>query len=803
MAANPSVTVTAVDGRISPSINTADQVGLKIGPAIGGRYNVPQLASTTLGVTTLYQSGPLVRSGAHHADYSGPLYLMRCRASTAGTTSSVTKVVSPTYPTSAGSLSLSLQSYTLHASAAAGAALNLTTGWTAPTAPLPLSITVGVGCAAHTQTVTYLDAAGDVQTETLTWSAAATKTTTGDVAQVLSVVSNVDPGGTSTYTATYSTPWDRSNALLTVTRGGQVGVSGATLPQYTLSYDGGVTTSRTYTLDSTGIVELFTYAGGLTAQPTGLKATFAAGTLTRTTYGGIRVAGATVNGDLVFDLKSSGVTVAITVSGPHPASINVGVVGSAITITPATDGGGSITSTGTSVKNAIEASGAASALVGVSTVGTGAGLVAAAVSAGAANGGVTYTALVEGVQVKHLRGSAGAARSVSATVSGTTRSLVITSATDSNGAQTSTANDVLEAIAANATAASWVSAVATGTGAGIVGCLNTYQTLPVSLATGDKFTWATTPPTFSTADLQESLNALLANETWLSYFSVLHIVGDVDATNAAVVSTFIDSAASQKKAYKPAVLEATYQGSTAEATWANALIAAFTTKTRNYGLAAGEANCVNSAYGTVDRVNAATPYFARLMICPISEQPSHVECDTILGTQTSLNGVLERPSTTSPLWQSDDALVTLNSSNFITLRKHPGRSGIYVRQGLQFTTDGSDYTFVSRARISAVARAIAYDQGLRFLNGSFEADPATGQIGEGAVQRLESQVGGALRRKLVGNDNGRTHASSVQFVVDRNTNFLSTNSIAANVYIVPKGIAETITIATQFSLTEV
>lgn len=802
MAANPSVTVTAVDGRISPSINTADQVGLKIGPAIGGRYNVPQLASTTLGATTLYQSGPLVRSGAHHADYSGPLYLMRCRASTAGTTSSVTKVASASYPTSAGSLTLSLQSYTLHASAAAGAALNLTTGWTTPTAPLPLSITVGVGCAAHTQTVTYLDAAGDVQTEVLTWSAAATKTTTGDVAQVLSVVSNIDPGGTSTYTATYLTPWDRSNAVATVTRGGQVGVSGATLPQYTLSYDGGVTTSRTYTLDSTGIAELFTYAGGFAAQPTGLKATFAAGTLTSTTYGGIRVAGATVNGDLIFDLKSSGVTVAVVVSGMGTA-LSVGVVGSAITINSATDGGGAATTTGILAKAAVEASAAAAALVGVSTVGTGAGILAAAVSAGAANGGVTYTALVEGVQVKHLRGSAGAALSVSATVSGTTRSLAITSATDSNSAQTSTANDVLAAIAANATAAAWVSAAATGTGAGIVGCLNTYQTLPVSLATGDKFTWTTTPPTFSTTDLQESLNALLANETWLSYFSILHVVGDADATNAAVVSTFVDNAASQKKAYKLAVLEATYQGSTAEATWANALIAAFTTKTRNYGLAAGEANCVNSAYGTVDRVNAATPYLARLMICPISEQPSHVECDTILGTQTSLNGVLERPSTTSPLWQSDDTLVTLNSSNFITLRKHPGRSGIYVRQGLQFTTDGSDYTFVSRARIVAVARAIAYDQGLRFLNGAFEADPRTGQIGEGAVQRMESQVGGALRRKLVGNDNGRTHTSSVQFIVDRLTNFLSTNTISGNTYIVPKGIAETITIATQFSLTEV
>lgn len=908
MARNPSVSITSVDGSLLPAINTADDVVLKVGAATAGRFNVPQRASSVNGVCALHDFGPLVRSGAHQVDYGSPCYLMRCRASTAGTVGSVTRTPSTTMPASAGSLAISLTSYTPHASAAAGAALSLTSGWSAPLAPLPLSVSVGAGAGTFTATVTYVDEAGDTQTETLSWTgSAATRTTTGYVAQVLSYTTSGDPGGTTTFAQTFGSVGDRLDVVAVVTRGGQVGVDGATLAQYTLSYDGGITASRPRTLDSTGIAELTTYAGGLTAQATGITATFAAGTNTADSYGAVRVAGATSNGDVVYDLRVADATVVHTVPALNSQTLSVsvsthqvtvssatdasglkahftfggdwdtvfevdfnGTAGNAVTMTSVADGTGtgSVTvstnavtvhfedgvttvgdieslfggagvsialghvkvktagtgattldsgdvhgaaamtggtnaaasSTATQAAAAVNAS-ASAALVSATAAGTGAGILAAASSAGGANGGGEWTALIEGVRVRVLRGAAGASLRVSATTAGLVRSLEITPATDSYGVQTSTANEIAAAVAADAVASLWASMDPSGTGAGIIGALGEWFNLPVSLTTGDKFTFTTTPPTWTAADLQESLTALLSNDTWLSYFSILHVVGAADATSDAILDTFITNAKARRKKYNLiAVVEGTYMGSTAEATWANALLTTFADRSSQYGVYAGEVNALNNAYGTVDRMPVATPYVARLSICPIGEQPSHVECDTLLGTQYALLGCLDRPGTGStPLWQTDDTLVTLNESNIGTLRKHPGRSGIYVRQGLQHAAEGSDYTFVSRARIVGVANAIAYDQALRFLNGGFLLDPKTGQLAEAECQKLESVISGALRRKLVGNDQGRTHASSVQFVVTRGENMAQTNNISGNIYIVPKGIAETISITTQFT----
>ncbi len=74
------------------------------------------------------------------------------------------------------------------------------------------------------------------------------------------------------------------------------------------------------------------------------------------------------------------------------------------------------------------------------------------------------------------------------------------------------------------------------------------------------------------------------------------------------------------------------------------------------GICAGETLVSNDAYGTTDRLGAATPLLARLAICPVSELPSHVDCETNLGTRFALDGVQMRSTdgSTPPLFQSDD-----------------------------------------------------------------------------------------------------------------------------------------------------
>lgn len=102
-------------------------------------------------------------------------------------------------------------------------------------------------------------------------------------------------------------------------------------------------------------------------------------------------AAAGVNGRFTLTDKSThrGTRTAITlviVIGGISTALSIGVVGTIITVTGATDGAGVGTSTAAQVKTAIEASVAASALVTVTLPGTGAALVSAQASTPLATG---------------------------------------------------------------------------------------------------------------------------------------------------------------------------------------------------------------------------------------------------------------------------------------------------------------------------------------------------------------------------------------------------------------------------------
>lgn len=99
----------------------------------------------------------------------------------------------------------------------------------------------------------------------------------------------------------------------------------------------------------------------------------------------------TGNAGLVFTAQTGGTAGnSITVRFVDPAgndqALSVGVVGSAITVNLATGPAGAITSTATLIKAAIEASGPAAALVAVTLVGNGSGVVTAHAVANLAGG---------------------------------------------------------------------------------------------------------------------------------------------------------------------------------------------------------------------------------------------------------------------------------------------------------------------------------------------------------------------------------------------------------------------------------
>ena len=889
---NPTASVGFSSGSYRPELILSENVVLKIGTAIAGPYLVPQRA-TQLASVLGYLHGPLVRSAAHHVGRGGACILVRCRTTTPGTTGSVTKLPAAA---SLGTVALSLQSYTLHAQVAGGAALALSSGWTAPPAPLPLRITSGVGTVAHVQTVTYRDEAGAVQTAAVSISAAGVTVTSFEASQIISITSNIDPVGTQDYAVAFAGPNDRYQIRLKTITGGQVGVTGATTPRVQLSLDDGRTYSRTMTLPSSGLLELRTYAGGQVPQPTGLLATYSASGLTSTVYGALRVAGATVNGDVMYSFKAASVTVTHTVPVTNSAALGATVVGTDVTISGATNSAGvrafkqltalrlntvfelatqgtagnavtirtvtggaaavsaignavtityvdgvttvaniealfpvAVTAGSVRVKtagtggnvladpgdtiaatnlaggaNAVGTSTAADvvsylltssdagaiaarALLNPVAIGTGLGLIAAAASAGAANGGLVFTALAEGVQVRLVASGVSSALRL-ANVNGL---ITIYTATDADGASTSTPNAIIAKIATDATISLLIAATATGTGAGLAGTLGSYFALAVSFATGDVFTADTTPPAWSTADLAEVFVSLLKNQTALTLFGFLHVIGDADQAAFAAVDQFAADLHNQRRQFKHAWIEGAYMVPGAvETTWKTGLLSAFTTTSDFVGICAGETLVSNDAYGTTDRLGAATPILARLAICPVSELPSHVDCETNLGTRFALDGVQMRSTdgSTPPLFQSDDTLQDLHAAGFSTLTTHSNRTGIYVRQAMMFAQNGSNFIFATQRRVADVAAAVTYDTILRKLNANLIA--VNGYLSDIERDNLARDIEEAVRKQLMGGP--RQHITAVAASIDDNPSYSENGRITGTVAIVGRTPATTI-----------
>jgi hypothetical protein len=431
---------------------------------------------------------------------------------------------------------------------------------------------------------------------------------------------------------------------------------------------------------------------------------------------------------------------------------------------------------------------------------TGAGLIAAAAASGAPNGGVLYTPKEEGWSVNHV--AAGAASgSLAVSVDSIGKVITVTLATDSDSAFTSTANAVAAAVTANTTAAAKVIPTVTGSGAGIAG-YNGPIVLPVSMATGDVYSLVTTPPTVALADLQDALTAIGANDSILSTFSICHVVGEGATSNTlATTEAYAIDWANARKQFKTFLLEAAYMGSTSETTWATAVKAAFPQTGEWTGVSGGETNTVDSLYGTIDRSGVGTAYISRLTICPISELPSHVDCETTQGIQNAMTGVLVRNAlaTDPPLWQSEDTLADLNNNNFVTLRTWPGRTGIYVRQGLVYTSEGDDYEFITNRRVANVAAATGYNEIIRFVNSNQVTDVATGELSEQAAQNIEANIGKAIRNRLMGGN--RQHITNFAVRVLRNTNFAVTGQVVAQLTIVPLRAIEEIVLEIGYSTT--
>ena len=923
----PSLNIRELNSGLSTTPNVGEGITMKLGTASAGAYNKPVRCSTQPSINA-YGVGPLVSSAGPHQAYSGQTqFLCRTFASIPGTFGAVTK--SPvTSPTSPSTLALSAATFSARADGnpvPGGAALNLTTGFTLPPSPLPLKIVIGAGGVAHTVTISYYDVESVQRTTIVSVSGVGTFTTAAnvDLKSIISYTTSVDPVGTTTLTWDYAGPLDRFAQLKwQVTRGGQINVTGAQAPIVRYSFDNGTTYSPGFQIPTTGILDVYTYPGGLTSWHTGIRCTFTQGTVASALYGAVRAAGATVNGDTIWTLGASGATAEIEVktvaaalaftvvgsavkltahtTGGTAASYNafggqlagvtfavgtVGTGGNAITIATVNDGGtgnvtvvgnaitihyttgvttvanvkasfpvavtfGSVTATGGTNANILADPGdthAATNLAGglnatlVSTgqdivdffdtdtsagtlqarqlihsigiVGTGLGLTAAMVATGAANGGIAWTALKPGVRVRHVV----AGNNTTETIQVAGLDVTIISATDADGAETSTANSILAtlALSAHADAQALLSGVATGTGAGIIGSWATYVSLLMAMEAGDEWTSYTTPPQSSVADFQTAWNALKTNfKKTLGNIEHVHLVQD--NCDNVTYQNFVTWLQSVKQDLKLPLwgtvqglynLPATYAS---EAAWATAYISALPSPRNDSGLVdleGGEEDVIVALYGSQLVMNVATLNVARCMNVVISQSPNQTRCTvkTADGTQFALPGTglhsVTGTEEKQALYEGDDSLDELHAQNVTTNRTLAEYDGVFIRQTLCYVDDGNSFIFWERRRVMNRAYRVVNRSLIVTLNANVLTNPSTGTLAEIEAQQIERTVRSAITNGGLINDQGVNHVSGFDFQVSRVEKTAQTLTIVWALQIVPLAKVLTLTGDIGFTLT--
>ncbi len=304
---------------------------------------------------------------------------------------------------------------------------------------------------------------------------------------------------------------------------------------------------------------------------------------------------------------------------------------------------------------------------------------------------------------------------------------------------------------------------------------------PVFFTRGDKFTLQTTAPLWSTNALIDAMDAIANDPDKRQNYSGFHAVGPADGTVFAAVETQLNFYADMKYQYRFMYLEAPRQDSTPEATWAAAVVASFNATGRYTGVVAMDMNVSSPALRTVNRRNFGSVYMARLMACPISELPSHVDCLTVYGTKTSLDGVTK-------LYQGDASVETLTLANIVTARQYAVRTGFYITRGILKTLETSDFRDVTNRRVMNVAATVGYSAALTFLQAELLANPATGTLDQQEANNVAQVIRDAETVVLLGGS--RQHISKLDVAVSTANPFLQDRTLYTKIRIVPRGAVD-------------
>lgn len=300
---------------------------------------------------------------------------------------------------------------------------------------------------------------------------------------------------------------------------------------------------------------------------------------------------------------------------------------------------------------------------------------------------------------------------------------------------------------------------------------------------GDRFAFRTLAPGFTLSDLNNAWGALLASPLDVEG---VHVVGATDDTIAAAVDVNTVAAIAARKP-RWALLEAraATSGET-EAQWMTTIAndyADFVSSLGRVFVAAGTCDVVSVLSGRARRTSIGILAAIRAAQVPISEDLAWVG-------RGALPGVLA-------IQHDEDARPGLNFARFITARTHQGFAGYYLTNPVSMAVPGSDFELLQHRRVWDRAYRALRGQLTRLLSQDLLVNPADVDppLVPGAVDEVEAAAIEAAGRNALNDALVRTrprHATAADVTVDRTQNLISTEEIAVDFAITPKGYVKAI-----------
>ena len=298
-----------------------------------------------------------------------------------------------------------------------------------------------------------------------------------------------------------------------------------------------------------------------------------------------------------------------------------------------------------------------------------------------------------------------------------------------------------------------------------------------TLVAGDTYSFSTTAPVASTANVSACIEAFAATTLQAS------LIFDAGEREGADVTTYDGDLATLASAYRYArlITSAFNVDVGTEADWIAALLSDFApVSSLRVGVGAGQARI----YDPTMKTQALRPVVWSVMARLVATK-SHVDAGRVA------DGALRY---TTELQHDERVVQGLDDGRFITARTIIGMPGVFCTNPNLMAPPGSDYSLIQYGRVMDKVCTNSRAYFILSLNDSVRLTPSTGYILEKDAQGLERGNDARLSATVLADGN----ASACTTTVSRTDNISATKTVHVSVAVVPVGYMKTIDVTLSF-----